>query len=101
MIFEAMKKGQTAFFEMALLIMCLTLANSYIPLVHSTATSGFVVPCKIVTSGPAWNGYLAYGLWQFNATGVAHTYLVIMNTNGQLVSLRSSNDWSYWAVKYI
>jgi len=64
----------------------------------------FVVPARIVTSGDAWNGYLAFGLWQYNSTDLSplHAYLVVMTTNGRLLYLRRSNGLpSYWPVKYI
>ena len=66
--------------------------------------SSFVVPVKIDTYGDAWSGYLAFGLWQFNSTDLSplHSYLVVMNTKGQLLDIRRSNDIpSYWPVKYI
>jgi hypothetical protein len=73
--------------------------------VHSvdSASGTFVVPVKIDTTGEAWNGYLAFGLWQYNSTNLSplHGYLVVMTTSGQLLYLRRSNDLpSYWPVKY-
>lgn len=72
---------------------------------QSVSQSGdaFVVPAKIDTYGNAWNGYLAFGLWQFNASlSPLHSYLVVMTTDGQLLYLRNSSDIpSYWPVKYI
>ena len=75
-----------------------------LPTQSANATNdALVVPVKIDTFGPAWNGYLAYGLWQFNSSlSPLHSYLVVMNTNGQLLHLRRSNDIpSYWPVKYV
>jgi len=67
-------------------------------------SNGFTVPVTIQTTGNAWNGYLAFGLWQFSPIDLSprHSYLVVMTTNGQLLYLRESNDIpSYWPVKYI
>jgi len=63
----------------------------------------FVVPVKVQTVGDAWNGYLAFGLWQFNSTlSPVHAYLVVMTTIGRLLYLRSSDGLpTYWPVKYI
>ena len=64
----------------------------------------FAVPVKIDTAGNAWDGYLAFGLWQFNSTlAPVHSYLVVMTTSGQLLYLRKSNDFppTYWPVKYV
>jgi len=64
----------------------------------------FTVPVSITTTGNAWNGYLAFGLWQFNSTlAPVRSYLVVMTTSGQLLYLRRSNDFppTYWPVKYI
>jgi len=66
--------------------------------------NSFKVPVEINTSGNAWDGYLAFGLWQFNSTlAPVRSYLVVMTTSGQLLYLRKSNDLppSYWPVKYV
>jgi hypothetical protein len=63
----------------------------------------FLVPVRVETYGNAWNGYLAFGLWQYNSTdlsGPLHSYLVVMTTGGQLLYLRQTNNMSYWPVKY-
>ena len=84
------------------------------------AAESFNVPVKINTYGDAWEGYLAFGLWDFpysnesvlnpnvdiggaNAHRGPHNYFVVMTTNGQLLGLRTSNDTdqSYWPVKYL
>ncbi len=69
----------------------------------SSANAGFVIPVRIDTIGQAWNGYLAFGLWQYNSTLTPlHSYLVVMTTDGRLLYLRRSNDLpSYWPVKYV
>jgi hypothetical protein len=93
-----------------LLIGCVGVHGSGVRLssgaVQSSLLTGddFVVPVKIDTYGNVWNGYLAYGLWQFDSTDLrpVHSYLVVMTTEGQLLYLRRSNDIpSYWPVKYI
>jgi hypothetical protein len=68
----------------------------------------------IETYGKAWDGYLAFGLWEFpyNATGFSltpYSYLVVMTTKGQLLNLRTANGeinlstWmsTYAPVKYL
>ena len=67
--------------------------------VHSVrpAAEAFEVPVKIQTYGNAWNGYLAFGLWDFpyGATGFSLTpynYLVVMTTNGQLLDLQQAKS---------
>jgi hypothetical protein len=65
----------------------------------------FVVPLRIDSYGNAWDGYLAFGLWEYNRTDFSHpvhSYLVVMTTKGQLLDLRQTdNDQSYWPVKYM
>jgi len=87
--------------------------------VRPTANT-FNVPVKISTYGDAWEGYLAFGLWDFpysnasvlnpnvdvggaNAHRGPHNYFVVMTTKGQLLGLRISNvtDQSFWPVKYL
>lgn len=69
----------------------------------SQFANSFTVPVRIDTYGDAWSGYLAFGLWQFNSSlSPLHSYLVVMNTKGQLLDIRRSNDIpSYWPVKYV
>jgi hypothetical protein len=73
--------------------------------VHAVEPSQFSVPCKIDTLGAAWNGFLAFGLFEydpFNTTSILHSYLVVMNTDGEVVAIREMNDSSYFgAVKEI
>jgi hypothetical protein len=110
MIDCGMRKLWTISMATALLIACVgfPISNAQLPnnAVHSVSptSDAFVVPVKIDTYGNAWNGYLAYGLWQFNSSNLSplHSYLVVMTTGGQLLYLRRSNDLpSYWPVKYI
>jgi hypothetical protein len=110
MIDSGTRKLWTILMATALLIACVGFPISTAELsngaAHSVgpASDAFVVPVKIDTYGNAWNGYLAFGLWQFNSSNLSplHSYLVVMTTNGQLLYLRKSNDIpSYWPVKYI
>ena len=62
--------------------------------VHPT-TDAFTVPVTIETSGKAWDGYLAFGLWDFPYTSTSFSltpdsYLVVMTTKGQLLDLRTA-----------
>ncbi len=68
------------------------------------SSDGFPVPFKIDTYGKAWNGYLAYGLWQDDPSTLSPvaSHVVVMTTDGQLLYHRTSNSSnSYWPVKYI
>ncbi len=83
------------------LISCLTF-SVVSPLSLTAIAQNFVVPCTIATYGNAWEGELAFGLWQTNpANGPTGGYLVIMKTNGDLEYLRQSSDNSYSVVKNI
>ena len=65
----------------------------------------FTVPCQISNYGEAWNGYLSFGLTEYDSSNtslVLHSYLVVMNTDGGIVALRETNESSYFgAVKEI
>jgi len=57
--------------------------------------SAFAVPVKIETFGKAWDGYLAFGLWNFpygasNFSLTPDNYLVVMTTNGELLDLQTT-----------
>jgi hypothetical protein len=64
---------------------------------------GFVGPCQIQTYGKAWDGVMTFGL--FNTSGnplnftVYNSYLVVMKTDGTLLSLRQSSGLNYFVVK--
>jgi len=100
---------QTAFLLLFICVFSGVPQLSYATVPASNA--GFVVPVKIETFGKAWDGTLAFGLWQYNTTGSpvwgpiyppTHSYLVVMTTNGELLDLRETSvDQSYWPVKYI
>ncbi len=73
-----------------------------IPLGIPQTSSNFVLPCTIATFGNAWEGELAFGLWQFGPGGAPNgSYLVVMGTNGTVEFLRQTNDASYGVVKNI
>lgn len=70
----------------------------------SPTSDGLAVPVKIDTYGKAWNGYLAYGLWQYDPSTLSPvaSHVVVMTTDGQLLYHRTSTSPnSYWPVKYI
>ena len=77
--------------------------------VETVNAQEFVVPVEIQTYGDAWEGEIAFGLWNFtkltggNAFGgtVFNSFLVVMKTDGTLENFRQSNGLSYWAVKNI
>jgi len=59
------------------------------------AAEAFTVPVKIDTYGNAWDGYLAFGLWDFpygasNFSLTPYNYLVVMTTGGQLLHLQTA-----------
>ena len=79
-----------------------------------STTKTLPIPVSIQNYGNAWEGYLAFGLWNFpyGPTGFALTplaYLVVMTTNGQLLNLRSTlgnvstSTWmaTYAPIKYM
>jgi hypothetical protein len=78
------------------------------------AADAFAVPVTIEAYGKAWDGYLAFGLWDFpySSTGFSYVplaYLVVMTTKGQLLDIRTANGeinlgtWmaTYAPVKYM
>ena len=65
---------------------------------QQVAAQGFTLPCTVATYGNAWNGTLAFGLAQ--TTG-STDYLVVMNSNGTLLDLRTSTLSGYGVVKNI
>ncbi len=78
---------------------------------YAQPTDSFAVPVKIETFGKAWDGVLAFGLWQYNTSGSPvwgpiynpeRSYLAVMTTDGELLNLRETNvDQSYWPIKNI
>ena len=81
-----------------ILFICLFGCTVQIPsAVRATHPSdaAFTVPVKIETFGNAWDGYLAFGLWDFpygstNFSLTPNNYLVVMTTKGQLLDLRTT-----------
>jgi hypothetical protein len=58
------------------------------------SAESFKVPVTIVTYGNAWDGYLAFGLWDFpygsiNFSLTPYNYLAVMTTKGQLLNLQT------------
>ncbi len=86
--------------QAALIVTCIFLSGSVSGLVSGTqithpAVNAFTVPVSIQTYGNAWEGYLAFGLWDFPIVSEGFTltpqaYVVVMTTNGQLLDLRSA-----------
>jgi len=75
---------------------------SFLQAVYPVALASFTVPCTIDTYGNAWQGELAFGLFQTNqSNGPTGSYLVVMNTNGTLEYFRYTTDQSYEIVKYV
>src|SRR5271157_590531 len=65
--------------------------------VQEAAAQSFTLPCTVVTTGNAWNGPISFGL----ASPTGSNYLVIMNTNGTLIDLRTSTSGGYGVAKNI
>jgi len=86
--------------QTALLILFICLFSCTVQLpsaVRATdpSNSAFAVPVKIESFGKAWDGYLAFGLWDFpyGSAGFSLTpsaYLVVMTTKGQLLDVRTA-----------
>ena len=71
--------------------LCLSL-SSFVTIAHSQ-TSSFTLPCTINTTGNAWNGDIAFDLELgagFMGVGGAGNYLVVMDTNGTVLSVREA-----------
>jgi hypothetical protein len=86
------------------LAVCLVTCSLVSSTSFTSPPAGFVVPCQIQTYGKAWEGTLAFGLFDNFSTATlssTHSYLVVMRTNGEVINFRESNDASYWAVKQI
>jgi hypothetical protein len=61
--------------------------------ITNSQTSNFALPCTITTTGTAWDGALVFDLSITNAAvaGGVGDYMVIMDTNGNVLDLRSSS----------
>ncbi|HLN89780.1 MAG TPA: aryl-sulfate sulfotransferase, partial [Candidatus Binatia bacterium] len=62
------------------------------PLTYSQTGSNFTLPFTLNTYGSGWNGYLAFDLQISNPLGGSSYYLVVMDTNGNLMDLRNSSS---------
>lgn len=109
MLNSAKIKNSVLLLQIAL-ILAFTLLSGYIqPPVNAIppaqpSAGPFAVPVTIDTYGKAWDGYLAFGLWDYPYAGTSflqpQSYLVVMTTKGQLLDLRKTiADTSYWPVK--
>ena len=64
----------------------------------STSATDLSLPCTITTYGNAWEGTLAFGLYQFDPNDIwteMRNYLVVMNTNGTIQYIRDTNPKAY------
>ncbi len=96
--------GTKVFLFAALLVVCLVNPDFFAFAGSTSLSKGFVVPCQIQTNGAAWEGTLAFGLFDNfseNKLSSDRSYLVVMKTDGELIDLRQTNDASYWAVKKV
>jgi hypothetical protein len=116
-----MKSSLALVMQSALLIACIFLSGVVASLpvgavrsVHP-ATDAPQVPVTIQTYGNAWEGYLAFGLWNFSINAVQgfslkpSAYIVVMTTKGQVLALRKAKgdintaNWmaTYAPIKYL
>ncbi len=99
------KKTKNTLLRIASLFLTALLFIFFPPMLNlaSGQSPEFVVPCQIQTYGDAWDGVITFGL--FNTTGgpftftVYNSYLVVMKTNGSLLSLRQARGLNYLVVK--
>ena len=94
------RKSLTILLQITLIISSVLLAGGLTTFARGaqsayTAADAFTIPVSIRTFGNAWNGYLAFGLWQFpygptNFSLKPNNYLVVMTTNGQLLYLQTA-----------
>ena len=102
---SASNKKHLKFILAAALTAVLTVSAFTIFAVNSAPPPSFTVPCQITTYGNAWTGDLTYGLYQFdpsNSNLTVASYLIIMDTEANLVRLREWPGSSYFgSVNYI
>lgn len=95
-------RGTILSLSIATIAFCLLLSGTAAPASYTLAET-FVVPCTIDTYGDAWNGCLAFGLMEYNPESInsmINSYLVVMNTTGDMVMLsKSAPGWNYLVVK--
>jgi hypothetical protein len=106
--------------QLTLLIACISFSSFVNALPLSGVQSdhpeagAFQVPVTIQTYGNAWDGYLAFGLWNFPITPAGfsfkiNAYVVVMSTKGRLLDLRtakgdvSTSSWmaTFAPIKYL
>ena len=80
--------------------------STFLPLISAQPPPSFTIPCAITDySNSAWEGEFAYGLFQYNPSNLKQqiaSYLVITDTNGNLLDLREWPGSSYLgSVNYI
>jgi len=92
-------------FVLVISMICCMVTLSGFCLVPLASAEVFSLPCTITTTGNAWNGQLAFGLFQYNSSNsqqIDESYLVVMDTNGSVLHLLQSSGQQYFgAVKYI
>lgn len=94
-MFKLSQDKQTIF-KISIIVLCIALAVfspvAYVLVVTSPSNVNFTVPCTINTYGAAWSGALGFNLDITNTTAAqAGNYLVIMDTDGNLLDLRDSS----------
>ena len=65
--------------------------------VQNASAQTVTLPCTVTTTGNAWDGPISFGL----ASLTGANYLVIMDTNGTVIDLRSSTSGGYGVAKNI
>jgi len=99
----ALKKSKRAILVSEIII-AIVVSLLLVQTIETVNAQGFVVPVQIQTYGNAWEGEIAFGLWNFTAPSsgeITNSFLVVMKTDGTLEYVRESSDFSYEAVKNI
>ena len=97
-MFQLTKNNKKVLLVVVVASLCLVF-SALLPTIHSQA-SGFTLPCTITTTGNAWDGYIAFDLElqpNYVGAGSNNSYLVVMDTNGTVLSIRQSST-SYGVV---
>ncbi len=104
MLYSTKRRNSASALLQIVLIIALTLVTSYTAPVSAIpsaqqSTEPFKAPVTIKTYGNAWDGYLAFGLWNFpygptNFSLTPYSYLVVMTTKGRLVNLRTASEYN-------
>jgi hypothetical protein len=97
-------KNKQSIFKVSIIILCVVLVVlspvAYVLVVLPPDSVGFTVPCTINTYGTAWSGALAFDFQNLGTTGQTGYYVVVMDTDGNLLDLRDSST-SYGVVNTI